>query len=509
MLPSIRLPRIGAGTASLPGRPIRSSRTMLWLGLINAVNVCLILLCLFTAPEASEFLLYLMLYIDILIVACWLYAPAGQRIDLLDPFYVFLGVYSLYSWSSATTEVFYAHEYTSVMRTYYWAVILGAVGFVVGYVWVQRKEVRLTEKLSNLGRTISVPRFSRMCWILGIALSLLTLDNLAQFFNISAIRPYTEWAAMSRLERTATSGLVEFVNQATITVLISALLLRSFVKKRVSILAFMALGAYTIPTIMAGHKGPLVAYGVLLILFIHYLVRPIRLPLAILLGLCLCVFVTVFNQVRTTTNLSAMAREAIYLVRTDPAVLLPLSGEFSGISTNLMDVADAIQRGRMSYSYGYTYVTEALTFIPRALYPSRPLPMSELYMQIFYSQEAAQGKGHGTFLVTEGYWAFGFFGVFLEMFVYGALVSLFFKVFLRNRQSGPMVIIYGILYFPLVLVCTRTGLLGSVKSTLMSFAPFALLLWYAYKPVAKKTPRPLLGFARAPQQRQAVVSRKG
>ena len=72
-----------------------------------------------------------------------------------------------------------------------------------------------------------------------------------------------------------------------------------------------------------------------------------------------------------------------------------------------MELITGIRAGRTSYTYGSSVITEFLVFIPRAVYPNRPLPLSERFVDIFYPGVREAGGGHGSFYLQEGYWALG------------------------------------------------------------------------------------------------------
>jgi oligosaccharide repeat unit polymerase len=437
----------------------------------------LIVLLGLSSGNYTELLLYFMLYVDILIVAAWLHTSSWRSVDIMDPFFVVIGIYTLYAWSAGWAAVIVHPEYGPVMSIYYLAVVLGLVGFVLGYRWVANSTGGLAKKLSEFRLQVSASRFLKLSWFLAVVLAALTAGHLFKLFDIYDILPYADWAASSRVERTATSGPIDYLNEMAISLMICALLVSSFMKRRTSILAFALVGVYAIPTIMAGQKAPVVTIALLVAVYRNYVLKPLRPVHIAALGLAIYVFATLFNHVRNTTYLGEMYSEAVYLVKTEPAILMPAySGEFSNPARTLMNIIGGIQSGKLSYSYGYTYITELLTFVPRVFYRNRPLPMSELHMQLFYPLEAAQGRGIATFMPTEGYWAFGLPGVVLAMLVYGALVSALYKVFLVNRRCGPLVLVYGLLYMPFIVLSTRTGLLGSVKATLMTLAPFLIIL---------------------------------
>jgi hypothetical protein len=445
--------------------------------LAAALHIIPLVLAGSAQSESFTFFLYLAFYIDVLLIWALVFSSGQEPLDVLDPKYAVVLLYTLYSWSAAWKEAFYSRQFESVMPTYCRAVVLGLMGFLLGYQWSHKKGL---SRQSSLLSQISVPRFSLLCWVLGVVLAAVSLENLAQFFDPSTVTPYTEWALTLRATRTATSVVFEYTSLLAVYLLITALLLKTITRRATRLFTYLLLALVVVPTVMAGRKD-LVLFCVISILIMkNYLAQAVRFRNALLLGVCVYVFATMLNNVRNTKVLSDMWSQSAEYIQSDPAILAPVrSSEISGTPVTFMEIAQAIQEGRLSYSFGQTYLTEAVTFVPRILYPERPRPLAEEFMAIFYPRQAAMGAGHALFILGDGYWAFGYIGVFAEMFIYGSIISWIYGLLLSKRNSPPIVAIYANLYFPLVIGAMRGTLLGTMKATLMGFAPFAVLLLFS------------------------------
>jgi len=216
----------------------------------------------------------------------------------------------------------------------------------------------------------------------------------------------------------------------------------------------------------------------MVLLYVHYRKQSLRLTHLLVPMMVLYIFGAMITHVRYTTSIPDMVRAGAEMLLEDPTNLLPFNvGELTNPPLSLMLVGNSIREGNLDFSWGYTYLTEMAVWIPRVILPDRPLPLPERYMSLFFLEEHLQGRGRGFFIPTEGYWAFGIPGVALQMFVYGAIISILYRFFRTNKDSDPVLLIYGVAIFSLVFTGVRTGLIGILKATLMTAFPFAVMLW--------------------------------
>jgi hypothetical protein len=135
-----------------------------------------------------------------------------------------------------------------------------------------------------------------------------------------------------------------------------------------------------------------------------------------------------------------------------------------------------MKTGKSKITYGETLLRDIAAFIPRPIWPDRPLSAALYYMQSFYPKAYEEGRGVGLYLVAEAYWAFGFFGVVAELAVVGWFCGLMYPKFLPYSEDPvrPLLYVYAVQF--LVIPVIRGGFVLCVKAGLMFVGPVGLML---------------------------------
>lgn len=468
-------------------------RNMKWCFLSIWLNIFLGIAALNFPEHYSDFTFWFMIYINIVIFGLML-KFSRQSIDVLEPFYAVIFLYTLYAWTAALAELYGGNgRFLSIMPIYYRCMIIGILAFMIGYGCIQHSKVCLIKGLNRYIFRFPFMLFYKILIFCAIALALFNYENLLNIFGIGNILPYTKTAGPSRMARTPVFAIVSYIGQVSIMLILGVLFIKSFVKKKLSIIGVIFFGVYAIVSIMAGGKSIIIMFVTVLLIYYNYSVKRIGFKPVVICALTLLVFSTLLSHVRVTTSIPDMIRLSVGYVNENYLYLTPLyCGEFTGPPRTLMNVIDATENGNMNFSFGSTFVADMAIFIPRIIYPDRPLPVPERYMEIFHPGQLAQGKGEGNFIPTEGYWAFGYIGVFMVMFAYGALVATFYNILRKNLDNGVVVFLYSLVYFPLITTGMRTGLIGSIKGTAMVVMPFFVIIFLS-RMVLKNGKRSTLG----------------
>ena len=145
-------------------------------------------------------------------------------------------------------------------------------------------------------------------------------------------------------------------------------------------------------------------------------------------------------------------------------------------ATNLHRHIQGLLLGETSYNYGFSLITDVLVWIPRLIYPNRPLPISEQFVEVFYPGVRDMGGGYGFFIIQEGYWAFGVVGVFISMAFFGWIVDGLYRQVLKFQRYDLTLFLYAAVYADVVMASIRSGIVGSFKAGMMHAFPFALVL---------------------------------
>jgi hypothetical protein len=232
-----------------------------------------------------------------------------------------------------------------------------------------------------------------------------------------------------------------------------------------------------IQSIRAGSKFELLTFVIGTSVAVHYSRHRLRLHRIAALTLLCYPFAVMINHVRFTTDIGEMFGESLSAISDQASLLLPSrAGELIGPPQTLIETIRAINEGSLTFSYGRTYIDEALTWIPRGMWSSRPRPLAEQYMAMFHPSRDAEGRGEGFFIATSGYWAFGVAGVFLEMFVFAAVLAWAHRRLLPFLYQPVVASIYSVGWFWLSLMVVRASIIGTGKVALMWTAPLLLLL---------------------------------
>lgn len=158
---------------------------------------------------------------------------------------------------------------------------------------------------------------------------------------------------------------------------------------------------------------------------------------------------------------------------------LDSSGEFKYTTQTLLDYIHSISSKKMNFNFGYTYVIELLMLIPTFIFPNRPKPLNEQYMNIFYP-DAISGTGHAWFILTDGYMSFGIIGIAFEMLIYGKIIKLIYKKFFECNHTPIRDYLYS--YFLLyVFYSIRSSMVLTLKNYIISIAPILVFLFLIKK----------------------------
>lgn len=94
--------------------------------------------------------------------------------------------------------------------------------------------------------------------------------------------------------------------------------------------------------------------------------------------------------------------------------------------------------------WGMSFVRAPLYYVPSAIFPERPLPLSNWYMQVFYGDWFGLNEGRQFFILSEGYLNFGVAGVLLVVIIWGIFLGILREFRVRSRGEPGAVLIYSV-----------------------------------------------------------------
>jgi len=441
-----------------------------------------------TGGAGLRFGLFVSIYLMIAYLFITRYKGSGS-LDLFGPAPGFVFLLFLYSVASAlfvesvgATNFGYLIN-ASVMTTYYISCILGLAGISAGMLVAQRYENFFDYTAIMRRFRIDNHTFYKKLILYGIAVAIVFSPFIYTSFNFTEVPSYAERALKLRIERRAllASGLYEFflsIIPLTLILCMTTLLMIRAKAIWAKFLGVAIFGSYILANMLGGWRGVVISAATIPLIFYHYRVKRISKTKAVIVLVLAYLFINGLSLVRFTSDPKQML-EAMHEEILDQGfrfIDFKSSGELL-VGTNLMRLISGLEDGETDFTYGSSVVTELLVFVPRAIYPNRPLPMSEEFVNVFYPQVHSAGGGYGFFMLQEGFWAFGLVGVFLFLFIYGWSAQVVYQWFKKNMQYDCVALLYSGIYTSLVLSAVRTGLIGSYKTALMNVLPFLLLVY--------------------------------
>ncbi len=191
-------------------------------------------------------------------------------------------------------------------------------------------------------------------------------------------------------------------------------------------------------------------------------------------GLCFFIFgaANVFHGFFQVTDLT-------------PSKLIPAFMELFEVTVTTIDPAGPMGVTVLTVKedaplmWGQSYVEGLSLFVPRALWPDRPLDIAESFgKRMMPNWLPGQGMGFGP--VAEAYMNFGVIGSFIPFLAFGWLWGRLWRAFqlLTKPYNAPLHfdVLYRIIGFYVMIQFFRGFMVGSFKQLLMVMVPFALAL---------------------------------
>jgi hypothetical protein len=210
-----------------------------------------------------------------------------------------------------------------------------------------------------------------------------------------------------------------------------------------------------------------------------YWIKPLPWLLIICGGFFAYVLMNLIPIIRYTSDPVLMVRIFLDVVQSNGFADFSLGNSNELLTaTNLFRQIQGQLLGETSLNYGMSIINDLLVWIPRPFFPGqRPLPSSEMFVEVFYPGVRDSGGGYGFFIIQEGYWAFGALGCLVFMAAFGFLVDLVHALVMRYRHLEMAIFWYAAVYADMVMASVRSGIVAPFKSALLLHSmPFFLVL---------------------------------
>lgn len=373
--------------------------------------------------------------------------------DILDPIIVFSLLLTAYGFIAFLAAQLGSKFSQIVLEKYSIANFIALIAFYFG------SKFKFKLPKNNYNSIISNANLLQSLIFWAIILNMIFFEN---FIRLLSFAPDSYVDSAVRTSRSASSGPISFFKEISLILIINTAILFNFKNSKISISTVLIFGFICLFGLKAGGKSTLIICLLYLILFYHYEIKKISFLFLFFISLLLYPVFLMLNHVRSTSQISEMINLAVFYIKEDFTILSPIAfGELTGPPITLMEIINRNIVSSEALTFGLSWLNELLVFIPTFIYANRPLPSSEQYMKLFHPN-ALEGLGEGWFIVSDGYWAFGYFGVFILLFLYSIIISTLYSNFRKSDKSITK-ISYPFLYFTLVVTSVRTGFFGSLK----------------------------------------------
>lgn len=392
------------------------------------------------------------------------------RKDYLEPYYLFVGAVSLYS-----TVGLYQWSLMNIYETrtfiiYIVSHLFAFIAFSVGYNIVRNsRNIKAIQK----NYVISSRRFNINLDVLIIVsffviLCIFEKDILTKMiFNIGQGDSYSSY--MQR-DLSSTAGLKYFLEELFLTTFFGLFFYNAYKNGKFTIKNTLFVVPLIVYTLVSGKRAFMLFYIIGILFVWNYKIRKIRLIELVSITLIALFFLLGLSIMRNSNNIMDM----FSLLQEDRNLIsLGQSGEMLNPTSVFLDYIQAMSNGKLSFNLGYNYLNYIFMFIPKFIWPNRPLEMGYQYMEMFYPYYR-KGTAKAFYVLADGYMAAGILGVVISMFIFGIITKKLYLLFKKNNKS----IIFSFIYVTIlyIVVTSVRGHSMILKSLILMAFPFIVCI---------------------------------
>jgi len=283
-----------------------------------------------------------------------------------------------------------------------------------------------------------------------------------------------------------------FINIGILTLLISSLNKRKIHLSPKWILIILSSIFILTTHFLMGRRLEILSFCVMLLITYHYGLKKITLKRAVMIVILLFLFAAAFGWGRGIFSRGLMSTKEFGKTLKTAIKEFPLErlnplkiGEFDVPPLSLWEL---IERGpkNIPLAFGSTYIKSLGVIIPKAIWPTRPETLDQWRLKTFYPELIGTGEGLAFFTVTEGFLNFGFLGVAIHMFIYGAIAKIIYIYLRQNPQNKANLLFYAFMAI-FVFTALRSDIVPVLKKASLEYLiPWLVLFMYAQRPALIK-----------------------
>lgn len=395
----------------------------------------------------------------------------SQIYEFFEPYNLFVLSFTLYTLIGG----YYWYEYINLkqLSMYYISFIVAIMSFTFGYisnvtsndVIIYKYKIRNEDIIPYSNNNTFLLFIFIICIFINrnIIWSILSNFGSGVLYSSYAIRNIDDYYL----------GLKSTINSYSMNYIIFFLFFIAFSKKRLYML-FMSLIFLMLLLVYfytSGKRTNVILILMVCFYLINYKYKKINYKLIVAFLISSILLLSVNTHLRAVNNIIDMYDLFVDNIG-DVSYVLQINDVNAAVSTYFKNI-DHIFSYNGDYNFGYIYFVNLLLYIPRFLFPNRPLPWPEQYMNKFYP-EAQLGTGHGWYILNDGFISFGLLGIFIEMYLYGKLLSYIYFKYIKHFPNPYVSFMYIILNFN-VVYSVRSEISLLPKTVIIAILPIYIL----------------------------------
>lgn len=163
-------------------------------------------------------------------------------------------------------------------------------------------------------------------------------------------------------------------------------------------------------------------------------------------------------------------------------VTAPFIASGTGIDINKTGyIIEAIPE-KLDFQFGGTFLTILYAWIPREMWPTKPIAaLDGIIAMKIYGAEAYGGGGMPPGLIAELYLNFWLIGIPFGCFLVGRLIKKIYVIFKEYRQNRNVIIVYVVCFMQLGFSFMASGFVSTLIGFLMTGIPLFIILNFVTK----------------------------
>lgn len=386
-----------------------------------------------------------------------------HRLDPLEPLIIILAGYGIF-YIIKPLDLILAGRYSiRPMDDYLYVLALlyclvGLVCFLVGYHAKFPKAV--ARALPKIPELKSTPLMLAVAFLLllGFAGFGMTFFSLSDFISYLGVSRYGRGPATYVAKAVISSGLL-----SSFIILFFVLYAASLTIWRRSRLAKIAAGvsglwALALFNPFCYSRAAFLTIVIGWLVIRHYLKKPFRTSVVVLMAVVFMVFYVVFGMFRFAGPTAVQWQQR-------PAVLWNnlMSTRYLDAFENFAFILDTFPQNE-PFLVGKTYGALFVNWIPRAFWPNKPIGAGKMVADLYLGWDSG-GFTVGPSIFGEAYMNFGYLGPPLVLLVFGWLAQIFYAYLGRCRNASGKHAVSSVLLY----ACSAPWLLSLVRGEFLSF----------------------------------------